>query len=38
MLQTKVEKKKKFNLLCRGFVIENCSVYELMWKNMEGPG
>jgi hypothetical protein len=32
MLQTQVEKKKKFILRSREFVAENCFVYEIMWK------
>ena len=38
MFQTKVVKEINTHFISQNFLFENCSVYEVMWKNTVGPG
>ena len=38
MFQTKVVRKTKTHILCSVTLLENCTVYEIMWKNIVERG
>jgi hypothetical protein len=38
MFQINVVKKLKIHILCLIIFSENCTIYEIMWKNVIEPG